>query len=106
MKNKNVFTYAAVAGVIIITIFALYQSTNAPDSDISDKDNQIIDTQDSYIWLTLEQAAQLAEQKGDMFRVVNIDGEAQIVTMDYRIGRINASTVDGIVTEFSIEGKE
>jgi peptidoglycan hydrolase CwlO-like protein len=49
MKNKNVFTYAAVAGVIIITIFALYQSTNAPDSDISDKDNQIIDTQDSYI---------------------------------------------------------
>jgi hypothetical protein len=41
-----------------------------------------------------------------MFRVVNIDGEPQIVTMDYRIGRINASTVDGIVTEFSIEGKE
>ena len=38
--------------------------------------------------------------------VDNIDGEMQPTTRDFRPGRINASVIDGIVTEFSIEGEE
>jgi hypothetical protein len=56
--------------------------------------------------MSVVNAAELAEEKWDIFRVVNIDGEPQPVTMDYRPGRINASIVDGVVTEFYIEGVE
>lgn len=56
-----------------------------------------------YVWLTAAEAQELAEDNGVPFRLVEIDGEAQMVTMDYVVGRINASIVDGIVTSFYAE---
>ena len=55
--------------------------------------------------MSVVNAAELAEEKGDIFRVINIDGEPQPATMDYRPGRVNTSIVDGIVTEFYVEGE-
>ena len=58
------------------------------------------------IGMEVNQAQALAEEANVLFRVVEIDGEPQIVTKDYRIGRINASTEASIVTEVRIEGDE
>lgn len=106
MKNKNILTFVIITWVVLITLMALSQSTNAPDEELLDETTQDnTPLQESYIWMSVVNAAELAEKKWDIFRVVNIDGEPQPVTMDYRPGRINASIVDGIVTEFSIEGE-
>jgi len=60
----------------------------------------------SYIGLTTTQAADYAQRQGDVFRVVEIDGEPQAVTEDYREGRINAVVQKDIVTSYTVEGLE
>jgi hypothetical protein len=46
----------------------------------------------------------LANRQGDMFRIVEEDGEFMAVTMDFRPGRINATVEDGLVVSVDIEG--
>jgi len=50
-----------------------------------------------YIGLTEAQAAEQAESRGVDFRVQSIDGEAQMLTMDFIEDRVNVDLVDGIV---------
>lgn len=58
----------------------------------------IRDTFSRYIGLTLEAARQLAETERRASRVINIDGEQQVVTMDWSPTRVNFFLVDGVVT--------
>ena len=60
----------------------------------------------SYIGLTAIEAADYAQRQGDLFRVVEIDGEPQAVTKDYREGRINAVVQNDVVTSYTVEGLE
>jgi len=57
-----------------------------------------------YVGLTLEDAMTLAEANNVPFRVVKLDDRVQPTTRDFRIGRINASVKNGIVTSFEVEG--
>lgn len=104
MKNQNVITYIIVIIVIILALFVFYKVTNAPSVDIPDDHTVTIDSPSSYVWLSLDEAIDFAKQHGEIFRIVSIDGESQPVTMDYRVGRINASLIDWIVSEYYIEG--
>jgi len=63
-------------------------------------------TETSYNGLTIDAARDLAAENGVAFRVVELDGVPQPTTRDFRPGRINATVVDGIVTDYTIEGKE
>ena len=45
------------------------------------------------------QATQEIEQAGYEWRVGSVNGEAMLVTQDYRINRLTLSLNDGIVTE-------
>ena len=56
------------------------------------------------IGLTIEEAQSFAQDTGIDFRIGSVDGEPRPVTADYRIGRITASTVDGVVVDYSVEG--
>ncbi len=58
---------------------------------------------DDYVGLTLEAAQELAENNNTTLRVTELDGEPQMVTMDYRPGRINASVKNNIVTSYRVE---
>lgn len=58
----------------------------------------------SLIGMTEQKARALAKENNAMFRVVTQDGEPQMVTMDYMVGRINASVTKGIVDGYAIEG--
>lgn len=104
MKNSNLITIIIIIAVIIIAIFVLRREADAPTKKtLIVQDSQT--EKSSYIWLTLEDARQLAQSNWEVFRVIETDGEPQPVTMDYRPWRINASVVNGVVTEFSIEGE-
>ena len=61
---------------------------------------------ENYIGLTELQATSLANRKGREFRVVERDGEALMVTMDYRPGRVNATIEEGVVTSYTIEEED
>jgi len=58
-----------------------------------------------YAGMTVAEAKSAAAKNNTTFRVVEIDGEPQMVTEDYRIGRINAVVADGVVISYSIEGE-
>ena len=49
--------------------------------------------------MTLEDAGALIQASGYTWRVGSIDGEAQVVTMDYQTDRLTLSTQDGIVVD-------
>jgi len=54
---------------------------------------------DRYIGLTQEAAMALAKKEGVPSRVVSVDGEVGMVTMDYRPDRLNFTVVKGKVTK-------
>lgn len=56
-----------------------------------------------YLGLPEAEAAELAVTNGVAFRVVERDGETQIVTEDFVLGRINAAISEGVVTSYTVE---
>lgn len=48
---------------------------------------------------TLSEAKKACKEENIPCRLVSVDGESLIVTMDYSMQRINFVVVDGIVTE-------
>ena len=56
----------------------------------------------SLVGMKVARARNAAEEAGYAFRVVSVDGENRPVTMDYRPDRLNATVVDGRVTEVTV----
>lgn len=56
-----------------------------------------------YTWMSVKNAQKLAKENNTLFRVVKLDGEHQVVTMDYVPGRINATVEKWIVVSYSVE---
>jgi hypothetical protein len=57
-----------------------------------------------YIGLTETEAEMYAAAQGDVFRVVDRDGERLMVTEDFVPGRINAFVVGGTIVSYEVEG--
>jgi hypothetical protein len=58
---------------------------------------------EDYIGMTVIEAQAKAETEGVPFRVVIEDGQPKPITKDLREGRINATVVNGVVTEYTVE---
>lgn len=56
----------------------------------------------SLVGMKAARARQAAAAEGYEFRVVSVDGQSKPVTMDYRPDRLNATVVDGRVTEVTV----
>lgn len=56
-----------------------------------------------YTGLTSSKASEIAQARGEVFRVVEIDGVAQPTTRDFMEGRINATITNDVVTAYTIE---
>ena len=54
--------------------------------------------------MTVEEAGELADSRGEIWRVTRIDGVDQTVRLDLRPGRLNFHVVDGVVTDVIVEG--
>lgn len=76
---------------------------NTP-SELPTPEEEKSDSPKDYVGLTLSGAQILAKENNVPFRLVQEDGEFLPATMDYVIGRINASMQDGIVVSYSVEG--
>ena len=61
------------------------------------RDNGII-TERQYVGKTLEEATQFAEAGGFEVRIVEVDGQSKMLTMDVKPNRINFITKGGYVT--------
>lgn len=61
------------------------------------RDNGII-TERQYLGKTLEEATRFAEEGGFEVRVVEIDGNAKMLTMDTKSSRINFRISGGYIT--------
>ena len=84
----------------------IYSESYCKDDIPSDETNQNLDEQtlnSIYVWVSVDEAISEASKRNTSFRVVEIDGQPQAVTMDYRPWRINATTVSWFVTSISIE---
>lgn len=53
--------------------------------------------EDAIMHLSEEEASKLLERHGMQLRPLIVDGEQQIVTMDYRLDRLNVSIANGKV---------
>jgi lipopolysaccharide export system protein LptC len=60
-------------------------------------------TESDYIGMSVVEAQAKATADGVMFRVVNEDGKSLPTTRDLQEGRINATTVAGVVTSYEVE---
>jgi hypothetical protein len=61
------------------------------------RNNGVI-TERHYIGQTLEEATQIAEEGGFEVRIVEIDGQAKMLTMDAKTNRINFRVRGGYIT--------
>ena len=78
----------------------------APSESITETENTDVSTQQLEFQqeliasgMTLEDAGALIEATGYTWRVGSIDGQEQVVTMDYRMDRLTLSTQDNIVID-------
>lgn len=63
-------------------------------------------TPEDLIGMTTAKATTYAAEHDLLFRIVEIDGEPQPTTKDYRPGRINAAVENGVVVSYKIEGED
>jgi len=61
------------------------------------RDNGII-TERHYIGHTLEEATRIAKEGGFEVRIVEVDGQAKMLTMDAKTNRINFRVRGGYIT--------
>jgi phosphosulfolactate synthase (CoM biosynthesis protein A) len=62
------------------------------------RDNGII-TEKQYVGKTLDEATKYAEEGGFEVRIVEIDGQSKMLTMDAKSNRINFRLNGGFITE-------
>lgn len=86
----------------IVTSYTVEGEDDIPPTKPMEEDAN----QSDYVGLTVTQAETQAAGEGIPFRVVMRDGESLPVTMDYRLGRINATVENDIVTSYIVEGNE
>lgn len=57
---------------------------------------------ETVVGMTTEEAQAAVEDAGYAYREVEIDGQPQAVTLDYRLDRVNVSVEDGVVTDATV----
>jgi hypothetical protein len=56
-----------------------------------------MDIRETIVGMDFEEAQKLLQENGMILRATTVDGEARMVTMDYRTNRLNVATQDGKV---------
>ncbi len=99
-------TPLALAFIALCMVACTPQTPAVDHTGSSSSSSSITSVSDSYVGLSEADAEAKAAADGVPFRVVMRDGEPQMVTMDYRPGRINATVENDIVISYEVEGSE
>ncbi len=100
MNNKNITLLVIVMIVAIGYLYFMSNEAAAPTTTDQTEET----AQADYIGLTTTEATAKAELDETMFRVVEVDGEPQPTTKDFRPGRINAAVANDVVVSYEVEG--
>lgn len=73
-------------------------ATDPDDPEVGEFDESLI------VGLPVDEAEQVVEDEGWVMRVAVIDGEDQVLTMDFVTNRVNVAVEDGIVTGVEFVG--
>ena len=99
MKN---YLVVLLSLILLVTLSSCGQ-VEAPEN-ITEENQPLADTSiDDYIGLWVEDAQAKAQENNTTLRVVEQDGTPLPATKDYRPGRINAVTQDGIIVSYTVE---
>lgn len=107
--NTNKFILGLLFTIACLGL--LYWVSTSPKTEpttpaTADLETEAGSTTSDYTGLTTAQAVARAESNDVLFRVVEIDGEPQMVTEDFRPGRINATVENDVVVSYTVEGSE
>ena len=105
MKNSTIIL---LLSLITLTLTACSDANDNSNPENTDN-NPTTQTQNlsgDYVGMSVPQAQAKAKAEGVPFRIAMADGEPFAVTMDYRVGRVNAVVENGVVTSYSVEGEE
>ena len=91
---------AACTKMACETYTAPYCKDELPSTPSTSGETEVAE---QYLGFSVEDAMVTASKNNTPFRVVELDGEPQAATMDYRPGRINATVNSGKVTAITIE---
>ena len=97
-----------VIGVVLAGMYKFNYLASQPGYDvdgnkITQEMNDIANLSGDYLGMTVEQAEAKAQSQDVPFRVVERDGEIQPTTQDIRVGRINATVNNDVVTSYEVE---
>lgn len=93
----------ALAGMYKFNYLANQPGYDVDGNKITQDMTDTVDPSGDYIGMTVAQAEAKANSENVPFRVVERDGEIQPTTRDIRIGRINATVNDNVVTSYEVE---
>lgn len=80
-------------------------ATAPADGDVNDDVDEAMEFDDDLIvGLPVDEAEQVADDEGFVFRIAVLDGEDQMLTMDFVPNRVNVAVDDGIVTGVEFVG--
>lgn len=104
-RPRAAATFAAVGLALGLGLAACGGDDDAPDAtddppataptddiDVGEFDETLI------VGLPVDEAQAIVEDEGWVFRIAVIDGEDQVLTMDFVENRVNVAVDDGIVT--------
>ncbi len=101
---KQTLILIIIGAAVIGTAYWVMTRNSTPAPAVTIDEPIIEPITGDYVGLTEGEAEVLAIQNNVPFRVVVLDGEPQMVTEDFRPGRINATVEAGVVTSYEVEG--
>jgi len=97
LKSYSISLLMSFFLVSCISTPAFSPLSDSPTVTPHTKDNSI------YIGLSEEEAIQKAKLRKERFRIVERDGKPMIITKDYIVGRINATSESGVIKSVRVE---
>jgi len=99
--NKTTIVILFILIFTVATYLYFLDDDTAPTA--TETDTTTLTGDSDYVGMTVTEAMTKAEAGGTMFRLVEIDGEPQLTTSDFREGLINATVVGDVVTSYTVE---
>jgi hypothetical protein len=107
-SRRRLTTAITVAAVFGLGVGVAACGDDAPDDPRAtvpaDGDEAMAFDDELIVGLPVDEAEQVAEDEGFVFRIAVLDGEDQALTMDFVPNRVNVAVDDGIVTGVEFVG--
>jgi beta-phosphoglucomutase-like phosphatase (HAD superfamily) len=103
VENVQGMSRAERVAAIMEKVAALKERLKEKMNEDADEEQSETEEEVDYVGMTTSEAQAAAKENGVPFRIGMLDGDLQLVTLDYRPGRITAEVENDIVVNYSVE---